>query len=359
MTKPLRVARPPDDDESIPDVELLDVPASEIKHVKVTWLWADRLEWGTVAIVQGAKGVGKSTWLRALAADVTGGPRIPGTKAKPRKAGAVLWYAGEESLKTKVAPGLKAAGAIVGMCYLSDCRTDDPAQQLQLPADAERLEKRIRYRAARLVVLDPVFNFSDGTCDLDGPTVPMRRFMHALAKIAERTDCLIVLSRNLVKSRNCDALASGRGGGEMANASRSVLHLQRLPDDPMTCALAVAACNEGRPVPTLTYTLEEGWKGQPVIRTKGESGITADELVAGEEVELERTMVDRAKALIRTMLPSGKLDSRVIKKKAENAMISIRTLQAAAKQLGIRMPREGSRESTITYWTPPARGWGA
>lgn len=357
MAQLLRVARNDDDDSPPQDVDLVDTPATDIKHVKTTWLWPDRLEWGTVGIIQGGKGAGKSTWLRALAADVTGGPRIPGTRGKKRVAGSVLWYAGEESLSTKVAPGLKSAGAVLSRCFLADCMADDTSLQLQLPTDCERLAKRISDRKAALVIVDPIFNFSDGTCDLDGPTVPARQFMKALAKVAAGTGAIILFSRNLIKSRQCEALAAGRGGGEMGNAARCVLHLQRLPDDPSTCALSVAACNAGRPVPTLTYQLVDGEYDQPAIKMTGQSIITADELVSGEEGELERCMLDRAKALIRSLVPSGKLDSRVVKGKAENAMISVRTLQSAAKQLGVRMTREGSRESTTTYWSPPAKGW--
>lgn len=357
MTNALRVRREPEDDSPPDNPDLVDVAATEVKCEKVSWLWPDRLGWGTVAIMQGAKGVGKSTWLRTIAADVTGGPRIPGTRGKRRVAGSVLWYAGEESLKRKVCPGLKEAGAVLSRCFVSDCYAEEASDQLALPGDCDRLQKRIELRKAKLVIIDPIFSFSDGTCDLDGPTVPARNFMRRIAKVAAATDALIIFSRNLVKSRKVDAIDAGRGGGEMGNAARSVLHVQRLPNELAACALSVAACNDGEPVPSVHYVLEKGPGGYPVVRVTGQSGITADELVAGEEGELERHMIERAKALIKTLLPRGKLDSKIIKAKAMESMIETRTLQSAAQALGVQWSRTGSRETTVCFWSPPKKGW--
>jgi AAA domain len=342
---------PPDEESTL----LADMPASAGKSSKLCWLWENRLEWGSVAIIQGNKGAGKSTWCRAIAADVTGGPALPGKAKGKRVLGNVLWYAGEEPLWSRVRPGLEAAKADLRRCFLADSLGDMGAT-LALPNDCSRLAERIVAREARLVVIDPLFAFTDGSCDLEGPTVPARRFMREIMRVASATGCLILLSRNNTKSTGNGALAAGRGSGELGNAARSVLHLAPLPDDPLAYALSVAACNTGAPVPALTYRLV-GSQAASVIQVTGQTDLTADELADGDEGSLDRNELETAKALIRSMLPSGKLDSKVVKSKAEAAMIGTRTLQRAAKSLGVKMRREGAREATVSFWVAPVGGY--
>jgi len=180
--------------------------------------------------------------------------------------------------------------------------------------------------------------------------------MKAMSRVAKRAKCTIILSRNLKKDTTQGALAAGRGSGELGNAARFVLHCQSLPRQVGTFGLAVAACNAGEYVPTIEYKIENV-SGYGRIKVTGYSSITADELLGGEEKDLDRSLIERAKSLIREMIPSGKLDSRVVKAKAEAAMISIRTLQQAAKILKIEHSRAGSREETVEYWHPPKGGW--
>jgi len=325
------------------------------KPAAVRWLWTNRLAWSTVAIVQGEKGSGKSTWLRAIAADVTGGPRLPGEKGKPRVAGTVLWFAGEEDLATRVEPGFVAAGGKLTHLRVADDKGDE-SDTLQLPNDCDRLAALIRSEQAVLVVIDPIFGFLDGTADIEGGSVPARRFMRSIRKVAADTGALILLSRNLTKDTSRGALASGRGSGELANAARSVLHTHTLPQTPDVYGLAVASANDGAKVPTLTYTLV-GKQGQGVIHPIGTIGLTADELASGDDGDVDRGQLETAKALIRTALPAGELPASVFKALAERSMISLRTLQLAAKRLGVTHRSEGRRENTVGYGMAPKGGY--
>jgi hypothetical protein len=334
---------------------LYDIPASQIRARRTEWFWKDRLEWGVVAILQGGKAAGKSTWARYLAAVVTGQAVLPGHRGKPKLSGNVLWYAGEEALETRVRPGLAAAGADLERCFLADRQGDNERQQLRLPGDCQRLTERIRERRACLVVIDPIFNFTDGSCDLGGPTEDARRFMRELGRVAHETGALILLLRNTTKDTSRGALSAGRGSGELGNAARCVLHAQAIEGQPGEYGLAVGACNAGRPVLTLTYRLADA-DSMPRIEITGETELTADELAGGEEADLDRSLKEQAKRLLRTVLADGRVDSKIIKAKGEEAMISIRTLQAAAKELGVMVERQGRREDVKTFWHPPKRG---
>jgi putative DNA primase/helicase len=336
--------------------QLADVPASEGKSLKLDWLWPDRLEWGSVAVVQGTKGAGKSTWMRAIAAAVTGGPPLPGTERRKRVVGSVLWYAGEEPLWSRVRPGLEAAGADLSRIYLADA-LGETRDMLQLPNDCPRLAERIRLRSAKLVVIDPLFAFTDGSCELEGPTVPARRFMREIMRVASASGALILLARNNTKATGNGALAAGRGSGEIGNAARSVLHLTPLPDNTATYVLSVAACNNGAPVPGITYTLVTHL-GASKIQLVGSTPMTADELTDGDEGSLDRLQIEHAKELLRRLLTDSELDSKIVKAKADQEMIATRTLQKAANALGVRVRRDGSGATTVSFWRAPVGGFG-
>lgn len=326
--------------------------ASDLATVKPEWIWPGRLRRGTVAFVQGDTGVGKSSFLRALAADLTGGPPLTRKRKRPKPLGSVLWFAGEEQLEVTVKPGLAAAGADLRRCHCADTWRGEERGRLALPADRERLGEAIGRASAVLVVLDPVFNFSDGSCDLDGPTLPARRFMSALAGVAERTGCLIVLTRNLTKDRTRGALSAGRGSAELGNAARSALHLERLPGRTDLFALATAKVNDSALPPTLTYTLAPG-PSAALFQLGGPVELSADDLAGGEDAALDRTTLDRAVALLRQVLRDGEAEGRVVKQKAADDAIAERTLLKAARVAGVLYRREGSRKDATCYWRLP------
>lgn len=322
---------------------------------RIHWLWQGRLMFGSVAILQGEKGSGKSSWLRAIAAHVTGGPRLHGEKGGPRRAGRVLWFAGEEDLDSRVIPGCHAAGCVLSEMRFADDQGDEQ-HTLCLPRDAERLKRLIRREGAVMVAVDPLLGFVSQTAEIESGSIPARAFMRTCRSIAKDTGSLFLVTRNLTKSTNDGALAAGRGSGELGNAARSVLHTHTLPQTPGHYGLAVVAGNDGAPVPTLTYRIDDV-DGCGVVRVDGVSSLTADELVRGDEGDVDRSLLEYAKALIRAALPSGELSVAVLRAKAEMAGIKIRTLQLAKQRLGVGDRREGRREDTQVYWIAPKGGY--
>ena len=335
--------------------ELEGFRASDLDEEDVEWFWKDRLPMNTVAFLQADKDKGKSTWARAIAACMTGGPLLPGMEGDPRFWGDVLWFAGEEALKSRVRPGLRVAGANLDHCHLYSLLAPD-GRALELPRGLDRLRKLICRFRAKMVLIDPIFMASDGSLNLEGPTVEARAFMRKMLAFAAEEKILFLWTRNLTKNRSNGALNAGRGSAELGNAARAVLHLGEFADTPGIYGLAVAACNDGKKVPTLVYSVETVDRHGRIAH-RGERDVTADDLLAGADALLDRTLLDRAKRIIRQMIPSGWVDSKIIKQKGEAAMASTRTMQQAHLALKCTEKQEGSRESTVVYWGPPIGGW--
>lgn len=346
-------AHPEEPEEAVP---LRDTLGADLPTEKLRWLWPARIPWGQVVVFQGAKGAGKSSWMRRIAAYVTGGALLPGVRGKKKAQGNVLWYAGEEPLRSWVRPACAAAKVNMNKIRFADLSSPEAQERLALPSDCDRLSQRIEATKSTLVVLDPVLSFSDGTLDIESGSIQPRQFMLELQRVCDRTGCTILAARNLTKDTSRGALAAGRGSGELANFARAILHCQQLPGELERYGLACAAVNLGPPCATITYRITAE-KGFAVIEVDGTTDTTADDLAKGEDGELERYAIARAKELIRQMLPSGKLASNVIKARAEAAMISARTLQQAAKQLGVVYSRTGRRDTTVVFWSPPKKGF--
>jgi hypothetical protein len=93
-----------------PDARMIRVtPASTIEPRPVHYLWADRIPIGTLNLLGGREGIGKSIFACTVAADITQG-RLPGVHfGAPR---AVLIAATEDSWSHTIVPRLLAAGVI-------------------------------------------------------------------------------------------------------------------------------------------------------------------------------------------------------------------------------------------------------
>jgi hypothetical protein len=343
---------PCSDVEAVP-LAFLDADQATVR--KKSWLWEGRIPANTVTFVQGTKGCGKSTWLRHIAAMVSGGPKLPGQRAKTRHPGHVLWFAGEEEGDGTVLRGLRDLGAVLSRCKIQDLYTSEVSGAIALPRDLKRLEAAIRHYHAALVVLDPVFSFCDGTVSLEGPSIEARAFMLPLIGLGRRESCTIILSRNCTKDRSASALDSGRGSGELGNAARAVIHLAEVADERGTFGLASAGLNEGAKPLTLLYQLEA--VGQSVRAVpKGTVSTSADDLAQSDCDAAERDALGDAKRLLRRILADGWVSATDVRREAANALLSDSTLRRAKASLAVPSRRRKG-EIASWEWGPPAGGW--
>lgn len=145
-------------DDGAKPVEAPFKRADQMKVRSVEWLWPGFLPIGSLSLLGGAAGMGKSTMAAALAGIVSGGFKWPtGEKCE---AGSVLVLEGEDDLERTVMPRLLAAGA--------DMKRIGLGKAVELRESADLLEEEARQRPdLRLVVLSPVRAFF-GSAELHG-----------------------------------------------------------------------------------------------------------------------------------------------------------------------------------------------
>src|SRR5665647_1533089 len=143
------------DDESTAGLRhVVLTSAASIKPRPVFWLWKNRLALGTLGLLAGREGVGKSTLGYWIAARITQGDLYGCFQGTPK---AVLVCATEDSWEHTIVPRLMAAGADLTRVYRVDVVTAmDITVSMSLPRDLEGVERAANEVDAALMLLDPL-----------------------------------------------------------------------------------------------------------------------------------------------------------------------------------------------------------
>jgi len=223
------------------------VPASAIEARQVPMIWRGRIPASTLTLVAGAPGLGKSTLLVTLAAELS------------KHGVPVLVSMLEDDPQGIVRPRLEVAGADLDLVHLVP-----PDEAPVLPADLDQLEEAIERTGARCAVLDPIAaHFKPERRVHDRPT------LRELVAVARRQRCAIVGVHHTIKSAigyTALDLIGGPSSG-LAGTARAVYLYGFDPDDEDRRALACAKVNGFEEPPTLILehdTVEYIAGGRPI-----------------------------------------------------------------------------------------------
>lgn len=353
MTRPkLQVVEQSDE----PQQETVDSQwesAARVKRQPVNWLVPGRILAGTVAVLEGHKGVGKSSLCCALVAAITRGKAFVGRKKMPK--GAVLWSPGEEDAATVVRPRLEAAGADLDRVHFPAANELGVRRRMMLPGCCAYLRSAIDHYGATMCILDPLSSHVPPEMDLRSDQ-SIHQVLDPVADLAYSTGCTVVITRNLVKAQGVDRLHAGLGGAAVGGVARSVLVIDQ-PDRKLSRrVLRVVVCNlSPHGTPAIEYHLED--KGWPVVAKLREVPSDQDDEAADLLDASERDVRADARILLRRLLGNEWVSVSCIRSEADNASISERTLRSAKTELGVQSRRVGTSTPAHWEWGPPKGGW--
>jgi len=240
---------------------------SDVKAEPVPWLWPKRIAFGTLCIIDGDPGCGKTSIMLDLMARLSTGTAMPFEAEGLRPANSLIVSA-EDSISNTIAPRVHAAHADASRVFVA-------LEPLSFPNDVGKLKDMILERRARLVLVDPVLAMLDDGID-SGQDAKMRKVLSPLAALAAHTESAIVLVRHLNKALHSKTMY--RGGSSIAIAAAA-----------RTCLLAAGAkgkmhlanykSNLDVKAPTLVYELVDDGKGVVTVVWKDVSGASADEVM--------------------------------------------------------------------------------
>lgn len=310
--------------------------ASTIVPKEVAWLWPGRLALGAVTLLAGRPGLGKSMLSIDLAARLSRGELLgqPATS---------LLLTAEDSHEYTVVPRLLAATADLERVYLARLEDEDGFErQFQFPDDIKELEQQIEETQARFVVIDPLTAHLRASVN-SWQDQAVRRALAPLRVTAEATGAAILVIGHLNKAEGADPLHRIGGSIAIPAAARSVLLLDRNPDDPdgedgNQRVLAHAKNNLGRLSESLMLEFDSATvRGieTGVIRYMGTSSHSAANLLVREEPVSGGALAE-AKGFLLEALANGPLPVQRVNDEAALLAISEITLKRARRELGIK-----------------------
>lgn len=326
------------------------VPYSRIPRKRVSCLWTGFIPFGKHVLLEGDPDVGKSTLTIDLAARVTTGANMP-DRTPGCEPGGVLILSAEDDPEDTIGPRLMAAGADLERVHHARFTLAGIEREPTIcEADIAQIEKAVRDHGIKLVVIDPMTAYLDGSVrvyvDHD-----VRRALLPLKRLAERTGIALLVIRHWTKAPNLSAQHRGGGSIGITAAARGVLSVGFDPDDQnpdqnkRKRVLSVAKLNVGaRGIPRefhLEYMAEHG---ACCIVWGGESRHTADTLSAGPGAQNGSAMEDakdflleRVPFLATALTKAGPrlgLPVKALQDEAREADIALITLRRARKELG-------------------------
>ncbi|MHB1157327.1 MAG: Eco57I restriction-modification methylase domain-containing protein [Phycisphaerales bacterium] len=322
------------------DVQLICL--SDVQPERVAWLWPGRIALGKLTLIAGDPGLGKSFVTIDIAARVSTGtawPDAPGSENIRYEPSGVLLIADEDGLADTIRPRLDAARA-------------DPRNVmamklpgLDLSRDRITLERAIgKVPGCKLVVIDPITAYLGKTDSHNNAEV--RGVLTPLADMADRLNVAVLLVTHLNKSATGNAQYRVSGSVGFMATVRTAWHVVKDKTDPKRRLVLPSKNNIAPDLTGLGYQLVppeadgDSLPGAGVAAVKWEAlpvDMTADDAMASEGADDERTEREQAAEWLRETLAGGSMSSEDVFKRAESEGFSRKTLRRAAKRIGVRM----------------------
>ena len=315
------------------------------------WLLPGLIPLRFLTLVAGVGGLGKSTWLLAVAAEGS-------VAASPWE---TIYVSFEDTADEVLRPRLEAAGGnpeLVHEVVLADVGSID---SFSLPRDVDELRALVRSRSARLVVIDPVVAAIDSKLDA-WKDQHVRQVLAQLWQVAREEDCAVALVGHLNRAPSTEAYSRIGNSTAFWNAARSVVLITEDGDADNGFRLVTQRkANLARLAPVERHRLEEvvlpgvvdAETGTPIVTSRMRFVEVADDVdPSGILGRQKPTKTDMVETLLGALLADGDWhQSHGLRAVLDAAGFNDRLSQRAAKALGVEHKREGFPAST--WWRLP------
>lgn len=208
---------------AVPNASVKVISMAVVPLLEVDWLWKPYILFGKVTIIQGNPGEGKTTLALRLASACSRGKAFHEMEAhEPFN---VIYQTAEDGLGDTIKPRLIEAEADLSRVFV----IDEADKVLSLPD--ERIEKAIKEKHTRLIILDPLQGYLGTDTDMNRAN-EIRPIFRRLGEIAQETGCAVVLIEHLNKATGSGSAYRGLGSMDFRAAARSVLLVGRLRKEP-------------------------------------------------------------------------------------------------------------------------------
>lgn len=343
--------------KSLPKRKLKLTWANTIEQKPVHWMWDGRIALGTLALLAGREGIGKSTLAYTLVGQITNG-HLPGAHfGKPRT---VIIVATEDDWSFTIVPRLTAAKA--DLTKVARVEPTDPDEYgVSLPRDVEELSLIAKEYQTALILLDPLMSRVDAKLDTHKDS-EVRQALEPLVKMAGDSGAAVLGLIHVNKSGATDPLSTLMGSRAFSAVARAVLYVVEDQENREIKVMGQPKNNLGRSdLPDLAYSLHQVTTGQwedeiitsVALKWEGErsAGTIRDML---NTKHTQKTKAELAEEWLENYLTfNGKSPSKDVKEAAKIEGYSEATLKRAAQDLSVVMERSGSGKNMMSTWHLP------
>lgn len=332
---------------------------SDVTPERVRWLVRGILPFGKFCLIEGDPGVSKSILTLDIVAAITSGQPVLGAQPSPPRNVVIVTY--EDGLADTIRPRIDTLGGDPNrvLVFRGVALGGDDERQPTFPDDCLHLQGIIEEHDAGFVVIDPL-GAAIGEATDSHKDASVRRVTARLARLAEDTGACVLGVRHLIKGAAANALRAGGGSIAFVAAARVALLVSLHPEDADRAQhqrRRILACVKNNLAPYPPSRIFEVYEPEghehPRVRWLGESPLSADDLNAAaaasnaEERDSARDRID----WLREVLSAGEMDSREVLQLGRKAGYAERSLQRAAKVLGVCSQRQGHGRDHHTTWS--------
>jgi hypothetical protein len=321
--------------------EAVCIPYSKVTSRSVRWHWEPWIPRSAVTILDGDPGLGKSTVSLDVAARTSQGWAMPPAGGLCDKPSRVLILNAEDDPEATIRPRLDAMEANpANIIALEAIKHGDSEEPPVLPLDLELVEGLICEQGITLVIIDPLMAFLDGKIDAHRDQ-DVRRCLHRLKILAQRTSAAILVIRHLNKFVGGPALYRGGGSIGIVGAARSALIVGRNPNDPAQMVLACAKSNLAPMPRSLLYSLKSAGHVAR-IAWGGETELMADDILEHPTGRKKQSTSEQCADCIREIFEkSPVMESDELDKICTISGFSPNAIRDARRLAGVNVSRVG------------------
>lgn len=308
-------------------IRLCDVKAKPIR-----WLWDGHIPHGSMTLVIGDPGLGKSQLTLDIAARVSRGTPWPDNARC--ELGNVLLIASEDSVERTLMTRLQASGADLARVSVLDTIDAGGGKQrmFNLAEDLAFLEQMIVDNHIEMVVIDPLNGYLGNANAWKESEV--RNILAPACKIADRHDVVLLGVMHLNKDNTRSAIHRVIGSVAFGAVTRSMFAVAPHPQYASIRYFVSVKQNYAKQPPTKAFVIGDGsgltWDG------KDYPDVTADSLLAITGAPEDKAERRNARAWLYATLEMGPVKTQDIVRLAKRAAITDRSLHKAKYDLRVK-----------------------
>jgi putative DNA primase/helicase len=304
---------------------------------------------GSITIIDGDPGMGKSNISQFLAAQHSIGGTWPGELSIPEGNTLIIDVENDPSYDTL--PRIEANGGDSGNIQVLRYFKDPESKQetlFQMPKHLDYLREQILAFEYKLVIIDTIMGHIDSSVKANNDQ-DVRRILLPLSHLAAELNICIVLLRHLNKSSEGTAVKRGSGSIAFSAVARNGFLVAADPNDESLKHFVHVKTNTGKFAVGRTFKIKDCEQGGCSVEWLGISAYTANQLCRATGIETEKPDDRDCSRELREFLKTGPVRRSVIDEEFISMGFSSRAVDRALKCL--KAVPEKSKEFAGGFWT--------